>query len=146
MGPSTATPAPTPTYIAVTPAMLIGSKDQGMVRDAVAHVHSPGTAEQPSGLAADPTFQKARATLPAKLVSLSYANYANVNWQKLIADFEKNLNDQRQQTARSMNKPAPPRVELLQGFDPATFSRYLHVSIGGTWKDSKGIYFDSYIQ
>lgn len=137
---------PTETYFAVTPDMLLASKERGLLRDAVAHIHLAGGAAQAGGLASDPTFQKARAALPAKLVSLLYANYANTNWQKAIGQFEKNLNDQREQAARAANKPVPPRVELLQGFDPALLSRYLHYSIGGAWKDANGIYFDDYIQ
>lgn len=138
--------APSTTYFAVTPDMLLASKEERLLRDAVAHIHSAGGAAQAGGLRSDPTFQKARAALPAKLVSLLYANYANTNWRKALGEFEKNLNDQREQAARAANKPAPPPVDLLQGFDPALLSRYLHYSIGGAWKDSNGIYFDNYIQ
>lgn len=134
------------TYFAVTPNMLLVSKEQRLLRDAVAHLPSAGDPARANGLAADPTFQKARASLPAKLVSLTYRNYANFNWRKAIADFEKSLGNQRDLAARNANKPAPPRADLLEGFDPALLSRYLHVFIGGAWKDSNGIYFDSHIQ
>lgn len=133
------------TYFAVTPALLLASKQEGALRDAVARVHAGGSA-QSNALTADADFQKARASLPAKLVSLWYANYAHFNWQKLFADVNTNLNNQAQQAARNANKPAPPRIQILPGLDPAVLYRYLHVSIGGAWKDSTGIYFDSYIQ
>lgn len=146
VGGSVAAPAPATTYFALTPNMLLASKQQGLLRDGVARVHAGDGAGPAAGLTSDPDFQKARASLPAKLVSLSYANYAYFNWQKLFSDLEKNLNEQRQTAAQNTQKPAPPRIDLLQGFDPAVLSRYLHVSVGGTWKDSNGIYFDSHIQ
>jgi hypothetical protein len=138
--------APSAIYLALTPNMLLGSKDEGVLHHAVALVHS-ATGQTPSNaLTADPDFQSARASLPAKLASLSYYNYSRFNWQKFFADAEKNLNDQAQRRAHLDNKPAPPPIHILQGFNAATFSSYLHVSIGGAWKDSNGIYFDSYIQ
>jgi hypothetical protein len=138
--------APSVTYLAVTPDMLLGSKEQAVLRDAVARVHEVGGATPPDGLTSDSDFQKARAVLPAKLIGLSYTNYANYNWQKLFANLNKQINDQMRQTAQINKKPAPTRVEIFQGFDPTILSRYLRLSIGGAWKDSNGIYFDSYIQ
>jgi hypothetical protein len=146
VGGSAAAPAPATTYFALMPEMLLASKEQRLLRDGVARVQAGNGAGQAGELAGDPDFQKARASLPAKLVSLSYVNYAHFNWQKLFSVLEKNLNEQRQTAARNTQKPAPPRIDLLQGFDPAVLSRYLHVSIGGTWRDSNGIYLDSYIQ
>ena len=137
---------PSVTYLAVTPDMLLGSKEQAVLRDAVARIHEAGGATPPDGLTSDPDFQKARAVLPAKLISLAYANYAKYNWQKLIESVNKQINDQMRQTAQMNKKPAPARVEIFQGFDPTILSRYLHLYIGGAWKDSNGIYFDSYIQ
>ncbi|MGB7350745.1 MAG: hypothetical protein WBC66_12895, partial [Candidatus Acidiferrales bacterium] len=101
---------------------------------------------QAGALTSDPDFQKSRATLPAKLNSLSYTNYAHYNWPKLFAQTQKNINDRVQAAARNANRPAPPLVQIFQGVDPTVLSRYLHVSIGGGWKNATGIYFDSYIQ
>jgi hypothetical protein len=137
---------PSVTYLAVTPDMLLGSKERAVLRDAVARVHDAGGATPPDGLTSDPDFQKARAVLPAKLIGLSYTNYANYNWQKLLANLNKQINDQMRQTAEINKKPAPTPVEIFQGFNPTILSRYLRLSIGGAWKDSNGIYFDSYIQ
>lgn len=129
--------APTATYFALTPNMLLVSKKEGLVRDGVAHLESADGAAASRGLAGDGTFQKARESLPAKLASLTYQNYANFNWQKAIADFE---------NRRSDRAGLPSRQEGLAGLDPALLARYLHVFIGGAWKDSNGISFDSYIQ
>lgn len=137
---------PSMIYFALTPDMLLASKDQELVHNAVARLgRDPGTTG-PNQLISDPDFRKARARLPAKLDSLSYVNYARYNWQQLFSDAEKSLKESMEEAARNSKKPIPPIAQMLQGIDPAVLSRYLHVSIGGAWKDSTGIYFDSYIQ
>ncbi|MGB6483482.1 MAG: hypothetical protein WBE86_08355 [Candidatus Acidiferrales bacterium] len=138
--------APSTIDFALTPDMLLASKEQEVLRHAVARIHAAAGSAQSDALTADPEFQKARALLPAKLDGLSYTNYAHYNWQKLFSEAEKNLNDQMQRAARNANRPVPPLAQIFQGIDPAVLSRYLHVSAGGAWKDSTGIYFDSYIQ
>jgi hypothetical protein len=136
---------PSAVYSAVMPGLLLASKNQQVLREAVARAHNAAGPASSGGLAADPDFQKARAFLPAKLISLNYVNYAHFNWEKLFAQMDETLNAQRQQqAARSGNQPT--HVDIFEGLDPAILSRYLHVGIGGTWKDSKGIYFDSYVQ
>ncbi len=138
--------APPAVYFALTPNLLLASKEQEAVRQAVARVHAVAGAAPTNALSVDPDFQKARASLPAKLDGLSYGNYAHYNWQKLFSEAEKSFNAQMQGAARNANRPVPPLAQIFRGIDPTLFSRYLHVSIGGSWKDPTGIYFDSYIQ
>ena len=137
---------PTPNYVAITPTMLLSSKQEEAVRNAVARLRAAPRAAQTEMLSSDPDFQKARATLPAKLDSLSYTNYSHYNWRKVLLELEKTVNERIQQAAASSNKPAPPRVQLFQGVDTTALSRYLHVSVGGAWKDANGIHFESTIQ
>ena len=133
-------------YIALTPTMLLASHQIESVRDAVARLHSSTGSATTDVLSHNSDFLKARAVLPAKLNSLSYANLARTNWQKMFADLEKTINEQAQAAAKAANKQPPPSFDWIQGFDPSVISRYLHFSVGGGWKDSSGIYFDSYIQ
>lgn len=136
--------SPSLLYFAVTPQMLFFSKQDTLVRTAVAaQANNPAKA---GSLQTDPAFQKARALLPLMLNSLSYTNYENFNWSKLILDLEKNLNDQAQEAARRANKPAPAPIYLFQGVNPSSLPRYLHFSVSGGWKDSAGLHFDSYTQ
>ncbi|MFZ0638056.1 MAG: hypothetical protein WA020_03665 [Candidatus Acidiferrales bacterium] len=146
IGAAAATSAAPSVYFALTPNMLLASKEQEAVRQAVVRVHAAAGAVPSDPLSADPDFQKARALLPAKLDGLSYGNYAHYNWQKLFSETEKNLNTKMQGAARNSKRPVPTLAQIFQGLDPAVLSRYLHVSIGGSWKDPTGIYFDSYIQ
>ena len=138
--------APSAIYFALTPNMLLASKEQEAVRQAVARVRAAAGAAPTNALSADPAFQRARAALPAKLDGLSYGNYAHCNWQKLFSEAEKSFNAQMQGAARNANRPVPPLAQIFRGIDPTLFSRYLHVSIGGGWKNATGVYFDSYIQ
>ena len=40
----------------------------------------------------------------------------------------------------------PPSTDWLQVVKPEVITRHIHTGISGWWKDSHGIYFDSYIQ
>lgn len=142
----TSSSASSPIYFALTPDMLLASKQQEVLRRAVVRLHAANGSAPSDALTVDPDFRKACSLLPAKLVSLSYTNYAYYDWQRLFSDTEKRLNDQMQEAARKANKPSPPRIDILRGFNPSLFSSYLHIGVGGAWKDSTGIYFDSYIQ
>jgi len=137
-------PEPNSFTLAVTPAMLIAAKGQRLAREAVSRSHAAaGSSPSFSG---DAGFLKVRPSLPGKLDSLSYTDLAHFNWEKVASDYQKQINAQAQAAAKSSGKPAPPPVDLLSGFDWQAISRYLHFALSGGWKDSTGIYFDSFIQ
>ncbi|MHB8639147.1 MAG: hypothetical protein ACYDBL_05045 [Candidatus Acidiferrales bacterium] len=139
-------PQPSVFFFAVTPSMVIAAKHQDLVRDAVARLRVPPGSAQSNSLSNDPGFKNARAAMPLKLTSLAYADLTVFNWTNLLNNFQKQINDQTQAAARKAGKPAPPPVDLLQGFDPKTISKYLHTSSSSAWKNSTGIYFESAIQ
>ena len=137
---------PSRIFFAVTPSMVIAAKHQDLVRDAVARLRVPPGSAQSNSLANDPGFKNARAAMPSKLTGLAYADLTVFNWTSLLNNFQKQINNQAQAAARKAGKPAPPPVDLLQGFDPKTISKYLHTSSSSAWKNSIGIYFESAIQ
>src|SRR5579864_4321075 len=137
---------PSQFFFAVTPSMLIASKQQGVLRDAVVRIHTPPDSAQSDSLSNDPGFKRARATMHSKLTALSYSDLARYNWAAMIDTIEKGMDERAETEARRDGKPVPAPVHLLPGFDPAVISRYLHSSSGSAWKDSSGIYFDSVIQ
>ncbi len=144
---SQAAPAePSQFFFAVTPSMMIASKRQDILRDAVVRLHTPQGSAQSDSLSDDPGFKRARATMHSKLAALSYSDLAHYNWAAIIDTIEKGMNERAEAEARRNGKPVPAPVHLFPGFDPATISRYLHSSSGSAWKDSTGIYFDSVIQ
>ena len=144
---SQAAPAePSQFFFAVTPSMMIASKRQDILRDAVVRLHTPPGSAQSDSLSNDPGFKRARATMHSKLAALSYSDLTRYDWAAIINTVEKGMNERAEAEARRNGKPAPAPVHLFPGFDPATISRYLHSSSGSAWKDSSGIYFDSVIQ
>ena len=130
--------------LAVSPTMMIAAKGQSLARDAVSRARTASASS--SSLSSDPGFHKVRASLPAKLDSLSYTDLAHFNWRKIASDYQKQINEQAQAAAKSSGKPAPPEVDLLSTFDWQAIGRYLHFALSGSWKDSTGVHFDSFIQ
>jgi hypothetical protein len=139
-------PRPANFTLAVSPNFLIAGPNEDVAREAVARAHSSGGSASSGFLAADPAFQKVRAALPTKLSSLSYTDLAHYNWAKIASDYQSQLNAQLQAQARASGKPAPPAFDFFRDFNWQVIPRYLQFAVSGAWKDSSGIYFDSYIQ
>ncbi|HVA18021.1 MAG TPA: hypothetical protein VMV59_09965, partial [Candidatus Dormibacteraeota bacterium] len=128
---SQAPPAePSEFFFAVTPSMLIASKWQDVLRDAVVRLRIPPGSSQSDSLSGDPGFKKTRATMRSKLSALSYSDLTRYNWAAILTTIEKGMNERAEAEARRNGKPAPAPVHLFTGFDPATISRYLHSSSG----------------
>ncbi|HEV2314558.1 MAG TPA: hypothetical protein VGR94_04570 [Candidatus Acidoferrales bacterium] len=145
-GSQAASAEPSQFFFAVTPSMLIASKRQDVLRDAVVRLHTPSGSAQSDSLSNDSGFKKARATMHSKLSALSYSDLAAYNWSAIINSIDKGMNERAEAEARRDRKPAPIPVHVFAGFDPATIARYLHSSSGSAWKDPTGIYFESVIQ
>ncbi len=127
-------------YLAVTPRMLVGAPRKAMVRETVQRLNSGPDASPASGVRANPDFSRMRSLLPEKLSGLSGSDLTQIPWDKLLA----NLEDQIAQNAKQKNGQQPPPD--LGWLKPDTISRHLHIALSGWWKDSGGVYFDSYLQ
>jgi hypothetical protein len=140
-------PRPENFTLAVSPNFLIVSPSGDVAREAVARAHEAGGSASSQGLLReDPSFQKVRAQLPEKLSSLGYTDLAHYNWAKMASNYQKELNEQLQAQSRASGKPAPPAFDFFRDFNWPVIPRYLQYAESGAWKDSSGIYFDSYIQ
>ncbi len=126
-------------YLAVTPQMLVGAPRKAMVRETVQRINSHSDASPASGVLANPDFSRMRSLLPEKLSGLSGSDLTQIPWDKLLA----NLEDQIAQGAKQKNGPQPPDLSWLKS---DLISRHLHIALSGWWKDSGGVYFDSYLQ
>lgn len=125
-------------YVAVTPQLLLVAPRKAMLRQAMQRVDA-GTADPPpAGVFANPDYAQMRARLPEKLSGLGAADIGAIPWDKLLA----NLSTQPGQNANGSNQ----RPLDLSWIKPGVIPRYLHISMSGWWKDSNGLYFDSYIQ
>jgi hypothetical protein len=130
--------------VAVAPNFLVVGPRKAPVREALARATNSSGSKPAANFASDPEFIRVRALLPQNLSGLGYADLAHMDWTKVTASFSSQQGYKIQGGAANSKPPASPNP--LDGLDPAIFPRYLHVTYSGMWKDSGGVYFDSYIQ
>lgn len=133
--------------LAVTPDMLFGATRSETLREVLAN-RSKGPAG--GGLAAVPQFQASRAKFQENLNSVSYFDFQKVDWQglrdRLVAESKKTS------TAKSLGSTKQPATSTDTSLDWLTqvnaqvFSRHLHYSTGVSWKDSKGVHWDQWLE
>ncbi len=128
-------------YVAVTPQMLLTAPRKAMLRAAVEQLDSPSGGAHSGTIFADPEYIQMRLLLPGNLSGLTGGEIDQIPWDKIAATLEA----QWEQSRKQPKSPAPDLSWLKQiNFD--VISRHLHRSVGGWWKNSTGVYFDSYIQ
>lgn len=125
-------------YVAVTPQLLLVAPRKAKLHQVIERIDS-GTADPPpAGVVANPDYAQLRSRLPEKLSGLGAADIAQIPWDKLLA----NLLAQSAESAKGTNQQSLDFSSIKAG----VISRYLHIATSGWWKDSNGLYFDSYIQ
>lgn len=128
-------------YLAVTPTLLLATPSKGVLHQAVSNVSSNSTSAV-VGIFAKPEFLQMRSLLPAQISGLGGADIAAFPWDKIAS----NAQDQIQQAAKRSPSAQPPDLTWLKVTQTGVISRHLHMSVSGSWKDSNGVYFDSYVQ
>jgi hypothetical protein len=131
--------------LAVTPDMILGATRMETLREALAHRAHDSSA---AGLAAVPQFQAGRAQFPEKLIGLSYFDFQRVDWQALKDRWiEEAKKSSLAKNVDSSNKTVPSAAaEWLTKTNPQVFARHLHYSSSVSWKDSKGIHWDQWVE
>jgi hypothetical protein len=129
-------------YVGVTPHMVFIAPRKAMVKDAITHMNGSAGSAPASGILADAEFIKLRSALPEKLTALGVTDIRAIPWDKMLANYF----NQMQQAAQQSKDFTPPDTSWLKLIKPEIVSRHLHMSVGGWWKDSNGVYFDSYVQ
>jgi len=132
-------------HLAVTPDMIIGASRIEMLREVLAN-RAKGPAS--GGLAAVPQFQANRAHFPENLNSLSYLDFQKIDWQGLkdrwIEDKKKSSVAMSMDSSKGMMPSKAP--DWLTQINPQVFARHLHYSSSVSWKDSKGIHWDQWVE
>jgi hypothetical protein len=132
--------------LAVTPDMMLGATRAETLREVLA-AHSKATA---GGLASVPQFQASRAKFPENLNSMSYFDFQKVDWQglrdRLVAEFKKTFAAKSLEPAKKSAASANTNLDWLPQLNAQVFSRHLHYSTGVSWKDSKGIHWDQWVE
>jgi hypothetical protein len=131
--------------VAVTPDMVIGASRLETLREVLAN-RSNGTAA--AGLASVAKFQAGRAKFPEKVDGLSYFDFQKVDWQaakdRWIEDAKKSSPAKSANSAKKTAAPTNP--DWLSLVNPRVFPQHLHYSSSVSWKDSKGIHWDQWVE
>jgi hypothetical protein len=131
--------------LAVTQDMILGANGIETLREALAN---RGRASTATGLAAVPQFQSGRAQFPGNLSGLGYFDFQKVDWQaakdRWVAETKKNT--PAKSIGPSNTSTATTGIEWLQQVNPLVVSRHLHYSSSVSWKDSKGIHWDQWVE
>jgi hypothetical protein len=135
-------------HLAVTPTFLVGSSRAETLREFLAR-RSPADVTAQGTL--PPAFQSARAQFPAAVSGLAFANLQKIDYQALktrwIEQAKKaSAADPAKKASPADPQPSPGQADWLVNLDPEVFVRHLHFLAGASWKDSKGIHFDEWIE
>ena len=128
-------------YLAVTPNLILASKRR--------EVLSQQVAQRSTAAALPAPFQAARAQFPERLNGISFFDFQKLDWQALkdkwIADSAKTASALQGGRAGAARDTAAPPAWLLQ-LNPQVLPRHLHATTSASWKDSKGVHFDGWIE
>ncbi|MGA9885277.1 MAG: hypothetical protein WBQ34_16300 [Candidatus Acidiferrales bacterium] len=135
-------------YVAVTPQMLLVAPRKVVLRDTLESLSaSSNAAAQPAkGIFAEPQYAQMRALLPNKLSGLSAEDVTRIPWDALWQNFERQAEQSSKQAAHISKTGYFPDMSWMKLFNPDVVPRHLHMAVGGWWKDTNGVYFDSYVQ
>jgi hypothetical protein len=135
--------------LAVTRDMILGSSRTETLREVLANRTKPGST---AGLASVPQFQAGRSQYPENLTGLSYVDFQKLDWPALKERWlEEAKKSPAAKSAGLAQKPAAPEanissIDWLAQVDPQVFAKYLHYSTSVSWKDSKGIHWDQWLE
>jgi hypothetical protein len=133
--------------VAVTPDMMIGATRAETLREVLANRAKGPVA---AGLATVPQFQASRAKFPENLNSMSYFDFQKVDWwglrDRLVAESRKASAAKSLEPAKKPVATGGTNLDWLTQVNAQVFSRHLHYSTGVSWKDSKGIHWDQWLE
>jgi hypothetical protein len=135
--------------LAVTQDMILGASRTETLREVLANRAKPG---RTAGLASVPQFQAGRSQYPENVTGLSYFDFQKLDWPALKSRWlEEAKKSPGAKSAGLAQKPEPPAstttaIDWLAQVNPQVFARYLHYSTSVSWKDSKGIHWDQWLE
>src|SRR5712664_3496536 len=134
-------------HLAVTPTFLAASSRSETLREFLAK-HSPANAAAQASL--PPAFQSARAQFPATVDGLAFVNFQNIDYPAVKTRWIEEAKKSSAATKKTPNAtPQSPDAQVpdwLLNMNPEVFPRHLHYLAGASWKDSKGIHFDEWLE
>ena len=134
-------------HLAVTPTFLVASSRSETLREFLAK-GSAANGTTPATL--PPAFQSARGQFPATVNALSFINLQKIDYQALKTRWIEEAKKAAKATAKKSSdgtaQPPAGEAEWLLNVDPQVFARHLHFLAGASWKDSKGLHFDEWLE
>jgi hypothetical protein len=134
-------------HLAVTPTFVVASSRSETLREFLAR-RSP--ADATAQVTLPPAFQSARAQFPPTLSGIAFMNLQKIDYQALktrwIEQAKKASADSAKKSADGQPQPPAGEAEWLLKVDPEAFVRHLHFLAGASWKDSKGVHFDEWLE
>jgi len=129
-------------YVGVKPQMLFVAPKKAMLHEGMERLDAKSGAAFTADPYSNADLNHLRGMLPEKLSGLSAADLARIPWEKVFVWISQQINED----AKGSKEPTPQSTDWLKMMKPAAFTRHLHAAMSGWWKDSSGIYFDSYLE
>jgi hypothetical protein len=135
-------------HLAVTPAFVLASSRGETLREALAK-HS--SASNPPAALLPAAFQTARSQFPAAVDGFAFMDLQKVDYQAMKTRWIDQARKSPQAPKKSSATAAPQTEsgkvpDWLLNLNPEVFPRHLHYLAGASWKDSKGIHFDEWLE
>jgi len=135
-------------HLAVTPNFVLASSRSETIREFLAKRSPANAAAQP---ALPPAFQAARAQFPASVAGLAFVNFQKIDYQALktrwIEEAKKSPDRPARKSSNDASQSTPTQIpDWLLNINPEVFPRHLHYLAGASWKDSKGLHFDEWLE
>jgi hypothetical protein len=135
--------------LAVTPDMILGASRTETLREILANRAKPGSS---AGLASVAQFQAGRSRYPENLTGLSYFDFQKVDWtsakDRWVQELKKASSTKNTGLAQKQEGPTVTfkGFDWLDQVDAEVIKRHLHYSTSVSWKDSKGIHWDQWLE
>jgi hypothetical protein len=132
-------------HLAVRPNFILATSRNETLREFLAK--SP-VIDAPAHLDLPPAFMAARSQFPGTLNSISFLNFQKIDWPGLKTrwiDEARKLSEKKTATA-AQKSDASKVPDWLSNVNPEVFPRHLHFVAGASWKDSKGIHVDEWLE
>jgi len=129
-------------YVAVTPELILVAQRKALLRATLERFNSKSGGAPAAAAFSNADLNRMRGLLPEKLSGLSAVDLVHFTWDRFFAQLVQQFNED----AKGSKEATQQSSDWLKLIKPEAFARHLHAGISGWWKDSNGIYFDSYVQ
>jgi len=127
-------------YLAMTPNFLLGAGKSETLRAYLGQLAGGSAATLPKNIST------VRSQYPEKLNGFSYFDFQKLDWPAVkatwIAESKKSAQAAKSNEAVESNKRF---TNWLSQVTPEVFPRHLHTLIGASWRDTKGVHFDEWL-